>query len=136
MKKFKEILISLEVAKAIYNDKQSFDESEDSVLRRKYRLPSTGESYVEDAKDSRPLVCKGGYIPNGVRLRARYKSRIWNAKVENARIYIEGDPQPYYSPTDAAFSITKGNVNGWRFWEYQTESGQWKILSSIRVKSR
>ena len=136
MKRFKEIPIGLEVAKAIENDRQSFDETEDDILRRKYKLPPASRSYVAEASGNRPLVCKGGSIPHGTKLRARYKGRSWNAKVENGRIYLEGDLQPYHSPTDAAVSITKGNVNGWRFWQHETPAGKWEILSMIRARSR
>ena len=136
MRTRKEILISLEVAKCIENDRQSFEETEDDILRRKYGLPRAPRPDTHNGSGTRPLVCRGGRIPHGTKLLADYKGRPWSAKVENGRIFVEGNPNAYNSPTAAASSITKGNVNGWWFWEYEIEPGKRKLLSWIRRPSQ
>lgn len=136
MKTCKEILISLEVAKKLENDRQSFEETEDDILRRKYGLPPANRPESRSNGQGRPVVCRGGTIPHGTKLRSTYLGRPWSAKVENGRIYLEGGTQEYRSPSAAAWSITRGGVNGWNFWEYEIESGKWDVLSEIRKQKR
>ena len=39
-----------------------------------------------------------------------------DTEVIDGKIFVEGDSKPYYSPSDAARSITYNSVNGWLFW--------------------
>ena len=77
------------------------------------------------------LFCKGGKIPNGIKLRASYLSRYHQADVRNGKIWIE--QKSFNNPSSAARSITKSQVNGWDFWGYQDKAtGKWQTLSRLR----
>ena len=85
----------------------------------------------EQIKPSGFLFCKGGKIPNGIKLRTNYLSQYYYAEVRNGKIWIE--QKSFTNPSSAARTITKNQVNGWDFWEYQDkESGKWQTLSKLR----
>lgn len=79
------------------------------------------------------LYCKGGKIPNGIKLRANYLSQMHHAEVRNSKILLE--QKSYDNPSAAARSITKSQVNGWDFWEYlDVETGDWHSLKQLRMQ--
>lgn len=59
---------------------------------------------------------RGLWLPNGTRLRARYKQRQYQAEIRDSAWIDEGGGS-HTSPSAAATAITRTNVNGLRFWE-------------------
>jgi len=86
------------------------------------------------------LHASGMTLPDGAKLRSRYRAKFFLATVEEAKICFAG--RKYDSPSGAARAVlaqqrvrgAAGNVNGWKFWEMEcpTDSGQWKRLDSFR----
>ena len=61
------------------------------------------------------FVSRGLWLPNGTKLRARYKGREYGAEIQNDT-WLDSDGRPQTSPSAAANAITSTSVNGWRFW--------------------
>lgn len=75
--------------------------------------------------------CRGGDIPIGTLLRARYKRELYEARV--AGPYIEYAGRRFCSPSEAAKAVTGKNINGWTFWQAQPPgSNDWRSLTSLR----
>lgn len=79
------------------------------------------------------LYCRGGKIPNGTKLRNRYKTQTFEAQVRGGYIWLEGNK--YDNPSYAAKAIGHGSVNGWTSWEYYDEGEKkWFLLDRLRKK--
>jgi hypothetical protein len=74
---------------------------------------------------------RGLWLPNGTRLRARYKQREFIAGItDNA--WIDERGKRHTSPSAAATAITGTNVNGLRFWEAKRPGdGAWRRLDLL-----
>ena len=130
MKGYREILVSFDVWKAIQQDRASFEEIEDYVLRRKYGLAIPPRPETIRYENGSALTSKGGELPNGLGLVSRsHKGRRYEAVVNNGKIWL--NEQPYPSPSAAAYAITKHPVNGWSFWGIM-RLGKWEPLTELR----
>lgn len=77
---------------------------------------------------------KGVFLPNGTELRVSYKGRTYTAGIRDGS-WIGEDGIRRNSPSDAACAITKGNVNGWRFWKVKRPGdGEFRVLEDLRVR--
>jgi len=75
------------------------------------------------------LLCRGGKIADGTKLRVNYLGNTYEAQVRGGKIWL--NDKSYSSPSRAARAITRNNVNGWRFWDYfDDELNQWRKLES------
>ncbi|HEX8573511.1 MAG TPA: hypothetical protein VF759_12255 [Allosphingosinicella sp.] len=107
--------------------------SYDDVLRELLALDSVVEPEPDDPLGLRELgdgiqralhakSGKGGFfsrglwLPNGTRLRARYKQRQFLAEICDGN-WVDEHGHRHTSPSAAATAITRTNVNGLRFWE-------------------
>lgn len=73
-----------------------------------------------------------GSLQRHQRLRAVYKGRIHSAWVRpSGRIYVKGKG-PFSTPTAAAVSVAKRPVNGWWFWQFRNERGEWERLKALQ----
>ncbi len=81
------------------------------------------------------LYSRGGKIPNGTKLRTKYKSRAFEAEVRGGCIWLDGNK--YGNPSRAATAVGLGSVNGWTSWEYYDEvEKKWFILDRLRIKMK
>jgi len=82
-----------------------------------------------------------GTIPNGLRLRGRYKAvEHTYAEVRDGRIWIGSES--FSSPSAAAGAVARNSgagwraasINGWSFWEFEFPKGssRWRRLNSLR----
>ncbi len=129
------IEIDLDVYKAIVHHSQYIDEPANNVLKRLLKLNDgmQASSYSNTAKKG-GISVKNVFLSNGMKLRKHYKGKLHEAFVVDG--YIDLNNKKFTSPSGAAVYVTKGPVNGWRFWEYFDESdGKWKILETLRDKS-
>ena len=79
----------------------------------------------------RYLVCRGGRIPIGTKLRASYRGVQYEAVVTDRGIDFQG--KCYRTPSKAAMAITKSNINGWNFWDAQPPGATgWRKLTALR----
>lgn len=75
------------------------------------------------------------FLPNGSKLRAKYKGVLYHAEIVNGTL-IDGDGKAHSSSSAAARAVTKTNVNGLTFWEVRRpgESGWNKIASLPKAR--
>ena len=79
---------------------------------------------------------RGLWLPNGTLLRARYKQRLYEARIAQGK-WIGSDGVEHGSPSAAATAITSTNVNGLHFWEAKrpTDNG-WRRLQAFAADKR
>ncbi len=123
------IEIDFDVFKKLTEMRKSEADSYNDVLRRTLGL-SVATKKTDKARTAF-WACRGGNIPVGTKLRARHKSHLYEAEVTHQG--IKYDNKRYGTPSEAAFRITRTNVNGWRFWEAQLPGAtNWCQLSGVR----
>lgn len=97
-------------------------------------LTSFSESYKQVAHERSGkggFFSRGLWLPNGTRLRARYKHRQYLAGITDDT-WIDERGKSHTSPSAAATAITKTNVNGLRFWEAKRPGdGAWRRLDLL-----
>jgi hypothetical protein len=129
-----QLSVSLDVYKALTARIEHEGQTHDDVIRNLLELDSPVEREVPNtvassfegvgkmARAIAGLAVDGGFfsrglwLPNETLLRARYKGRLVNAKIE-ADQWVSDGGKIETSPSAAASSITGNNVNGLRFWE-------------------
>jgi hypothetical protein len=75
-----------------------------------------------------------GLLPPGTELRAKYKKKEYVVSVDTAgRISLE---DKIFSSPSAAGSFVRGGkaTDGWMFWTYQNQAGQWIKIDELRRK--
>jgi Restriction Enzyme Adenine Methylase Associated len=71
------------------------------------------------------------YVKKVFKLQGRSRGKVYHASVKgDGTIRFLG--RVYQSPTSAAFSATRYNVDGWRFWKYERAPGDWVPLEELR----
>lgn len=126
------IEIDFDVFKAITLRRPSEETTENDVLREVFGLPAKKGPFLNLLTPGpRDWVTRWVRFPAGTEFRANYKGQTHLARVEGGAIVVQG--KSYDTPSSAAMSITKSNVNGWRFWEARLpgQSG-WKMIESLR----
>lgn len=80
-------------------------------------------------KGERPLK---GYFPEGKVIYANYKGKEYKAWVSTSgRIRVNG--KRFNSPSLAGLAITKKKtMNGWRFWKYKNDDGEFVYIDQLR----
>lgn len=82
---------------------------------------------------SNPLLGRfvgGRFLPNGTKLRARYKSIIYYGEIKRSQLIY--DDKVFKSASAAARAVTDNNVNGLEFWEVKRpDDTSWKKLSAL-----
>jgi len=74
-----------------------------------------------------------GLLQAGTTLRGVYKKREHFAKVDkDGRIHI-GD-QIFNSPTLASEHVRRQNYDGWLFWRFKNNKGEWVPINELRKK--
>ena len=74
---------------------------------------------------------RGGFLPNGTKLKALYKNRIYNAEIVDG-LWINDDGSKHATPTSAASHITRTSTDARRFWSAKRPSdGDWYRLNSL-----
>jgi len=131
-----QIDVSLEVYKALTSRLRFEKQSYDDVIREMLKLDSPveiespagasisslqniAEAFSQSFADVQPgggFYSRGLLLPNGTKIRARYKQKLYRAEVQDD-IWVDADGRKHSSPSAAAAAITGTNVNGWRFWE-------------------
>ena len=129
-----QISVSLDVYKAITARLETEGQSHNDVLRQLLNLDSLveresvaglSEMIVDVSGLGRRIAglpleggffSRGLWLPNGTKLRARYKGREFTATVQNDQ-WLSNSGKSENSPSAAASAITGNNVNGLRFWE-------------------
>ena len=83
-------------------------------------------------KGATPVPPLKGLISRRKRLRATYKGKDYKALVlPSGRIRL-APGELYNSPGAAAEAVRKRPTNGWTFWRYLDEDGEWQRLTNLR----
>lgn len=126
--------IDFEVYKQLTVLRQTEDVTYNDVIRDLLGLSGVKEdtaSYKSDLAAPSSWVSKGVTFPSGTEFRGNYKGQTHIARVENGALVLNG--QSFSSPSAAAVSITKGPINGWRFWECRLPGKtSWRLIDSLR----
>tara|TARA_B100000686_G_C16316918_1_gene726206 strand:- start:226 stop:651 length:426 start_codon:yes stop_codon:yes gene_type:complete len=89
------------------------------------------DAYFEDGKG---YVWGSLVLPNGTKLRMRYKGRYFYAEVKEEKITFEGES---YSPSQLACEITGTARNAWRdFWVKKPKEDEWTLAYSLRQSKK
>ena len=100
--------------------------------------PESHFSLIADVL-SKPAATSGFYsrgllLPNGTKLRARYKGSQYFATIVDDN-WIDSSGGQHASPSAAAKAITETSVNGWRFWEAKRPGDlAWRRLDILSAK--
>jgi hypothetical protein len=127
--------IDLDIYKLIQGYRQSFEETDNDILRRLLNLPDIEakakepENQQEEGINLRHRV----FLPKGTLLRSRYKGKEYEGEVKYNKIWVLG--KGYNGPSPAAGAITSTSVNGWRFWEVKWPfEDKWILLDHLKKK--
>jgi len=74
------------------------------------------------------------YVQQRFKITCEHKEYIYEAKVlANGMIRLDG--KLFESPSKAAMEITKASrMNGWKFWKYRNDKGEWVYIEELRNK--
>lgn len=116
--------------------------NEESAIEDRNQRVTTYDSTDATPEALGPLA----KLEDGTRVRHEYRRGdyggdvIW-ATVQGDRLVVEGDNQDSRTPTGAARVKDKQHrgddargegYNGWRWWEYESEDGDWVPLSTLK----
>jgi predicted CopG family antitoxin len=119
---YKQLTVRRETEEVSYND----------VIRELLGLElQKTKLKIEAMPSASDWVVKGVRFPSATEFRASYKGQIYLAKVEGGTLIFNN--KIYNSPSAAAVAITRGPVNGWRFWECRLpSSAKWQLIEYLR----
>jgi hypothetical protein len=129
----KTIEIDLDVYKRIEAARESFDETENDILRRELKLGPAKTLQPSVTPEGGLNIGYGVFLPNGTQLQRLYKGKLYRAEVKGGKIWVHG--KSFTSPSGSAIEVTKSSVNGWRFWDVKRpDDKKFKLLIKLRHK--
>lgn len=134
---YAKVEIDFDVYKEITTRRESPDVTENEVLRKVFGLPETKIQLIERTSltPHKEWEWKGVTLPAGTELLSEYLGRRHSARIEDGWIAIDG--RTYKSPSKAASTITRSQVNGWKFWKYKNPAtNEWHLLNTLRVNRK
>lgn len=139
--------MKIDVSDEVYRKLQllarPFEDTPNDVISRLLNGKAIKESGIVDVSAMPSviigdIITKGGSVPAGTKLKARYKSRTYLAEIANGRVVWDG--KAYSSLSDAAVAVIQSTgsnrttEDGWRFWFYLDQSdNKWKPLYGLRT---
>lgn len=127
----KSILIDIELYKFLEQNRTSFEEDYNAILKR-LLLKDFSQKLTESIGVlPNGLHWKGIFFKDGLRLRGYYKGALLEAIIKKGKINYNG--HEYTSPSAAAVGATGMNMSGWSFWEYFDEKkNKWISISKLK----
>lgn len=113
---------------------------EDAALEDRNSRETTHNSQQTGAEDSALTQLSDGTVVRHRYQRGDYSGQAVEATVQGGRLSVEGDTQETRSPTGAARVADKQlrgddargeGYNGWTWWEYKTEDGEFKPINEL-----
>lgn len=127
----KSIFIDIELFKFLEQNRQTFDEDYNDILKRLLLKNTAKKETNKNVVSQNGLHWKGTFFKDGLKLRGFYKGMMLDAIVKNGKINYNG--QEYTSPSAAAIGATGMNMSGWSFWEYFDEKkNKWILISDLK----
>ena len=94
---------------------------------KKKKKPATSKSADKEHKTQ-----LSPYITKRFTIRAEYKGYTYEAKVHKDGTIVY-DGKKYNSPSLAGIAVNKKKtVNGWKFWKYRNDDGEWMYIDELR----
>jgi len=135
-----EVYVDFDVWKALTARRESEFQTYNDVLREMLDLPPsrvirqpplTAKMILE----STGSLIGGRHLPDGTKLRSKYKGGEYEAEIRSGKLIGEGGKE-FTSASAAARAVTKNNVNGLSFWEVRrpTDDGWRKLLAIPRIR--
>lgn len=114
---------------------------EDAALEDRDDRVTRHNSQRAEAADSALSELSEGTVVRHRYQRGEYSGEIVEATVQGGQLSVKGDEQETRSPTGAA-RVADQNLrgddargegyNGWTWWEYETEDGDWEPLNELK----
>ncbi|RQG88838.1 hypothetical protein EA462_10580 [Natrarchaeobius halalkaliphilus] len=113
---------------------------EEAALEDRDNRETTHNSQETEAEDSALSQLPDGTVVRHRYQRGEYSGETVEATVQGGRLSVEGDTQETRSPTGAARIADKKlrdddargeGYNGWTWWEYETEDGDWEPITVL-----
>ncbi len=90
---------------------------------------------TENPADDLAWVIDGVAFPSGTEFSGSYKGYYYQGKVNGGALIING--KKFLSPSAAAITITRIDVDGWLFWDCKFPGmSSWTDIYSLRVHSK
>ncbi len=125
------ISVSLEVYKLIEQNRLSFEESHDAILRRMLNLPIPKDQPI--IQGDFYLGCSVS-VPFGTQLRKFYKGIEYRAEIKDGGIWLNGKKYPTLN--QAAKAVSVSNPNAWIFWKVKRpQDSEWILVDNLREES-
>lgn len=130
-----QIDIDFEVFKQLTIRRVTEETTCNDVIRSLLKLPKSETSGSRTEPNSKAWVVSDTSFPAGSVFLAEYKGITYQGLVRNGRLELEGGHR-FSTPSAAAMHITRGNVNGWRFWKCKVPgSANFVPIDRLRGKS-
>lgn len=127
------IEIDFDVFKELTKRRKEESHTYNDVLRELLGLSSEREPLRLVPRSGGSVYMQGLEFPEGTKFRVTYKGRTFRAEIKNGQ-WVGEDGIVRKSPSDAASAITKNNVNGWRFWDFQRPGEtSWSKMRVLQV---
>ncbi len=137
----KSIEIDFDVHKMIENERNGFDETENTALRRLLGLADlvTTKNTGTTAHNERPFIEDGAEVPHGSKAQMSYLrgTQYFKGEFLNGVLIVNG--KEYHSLSGAACDLartakgTKTQLNGWLYWEFKPPgSNKWRKVAELR----
>ena len=125
--------VTIDVYKLIEQNRHSFGETHDRILRRMLGLPIPNE---KPTIEGTVYLGEGVYVPVGTLLRKEYKRKEYIAEVKDGGIWINGEKFPTIN--QAVNAISDSPQDAWRFWKVKRpQDSKWILLDNLRtIKTR
>ena len=145
MSKMRTIEIDFDVHKLIGAERTSFDEPENTALRRLLKLgaPAHGSKGGNGAalpSNSGSWSGKGVRLPSGTELRMEYRGKEHRGVIDNSDWVIAG--KKFKSPSAAAGGVaetkagSQPSLDGWKYWQVKRPGdAEWIALSVLRRRA-
>ena len=128
--KTRQIDIDFDVHKLIEQQRRSFEESPNDVLRRLLGVGPVRIVEGEIDRKKQGLNARGVFLPAGMKLRKTLKGKTHYAEIVDEG--IKYGSKSFASPSAAACEAAVNTVNGWKFWHYERAPGDWVRLTNLK----
>jgi hypothetical protein len=125
-----QINVSIEVYKLIEQNRHSFEDTHDDILKRLLKIPVSRERAPIQGELN--LGC-GVSVPFGTLFRKEYKRKEYIAEAKEGGIWVNG--RIYPTLNQATNAVSNSNQNAWLFWEVKRpQDSKWIPIDDLRVK--
>jgi hypothetical protein len=138
MKKMAKIEIDLEIYKLIENERRSFTETPNEILRRLLGLmaPKSSRGSSAHVSGNGAWMGQGVTLPEMTEIRMEYRGESYTGLIERGLWVVNGEE--HSGPSTAAGrtvwtkSGTHPSLNGWIYWQVRRPGKNWVSLDSLR----